>query len=75
MKPTVATGGSRPNRNADRPVVAIVNHELLHRLGKLIGPKAPFKPKDNWTMRLQLQQHHRTRELALLNLGIDSKLR
>ena len=26
-------------------------------------------------MRLQLQQHHRTRELALLNLGIDSKLR
>lgn len=26
-------------------------------------------------MRLTLQQHHRTRELALLNLGIDSKLR
>jgi hypothetical protein len=43
--------------------------------GKLVGPKAPFKPKDIWTMRLQLQQHHRTRELALLNLGIDSKLR
>jgi integrase len=43
--------------------------------GKLVGPKAPLKPKDIWTMRLQLQQHHRTRELALLNLGIDSKLR
>ena len=43
--------------------------------GKLVGPKAPFKPKDIWTIRLQLQQHHRTRELALLNLGIDSKLR
>jgi hypothetical protein len=43
--------------------------------GKLVGPKAPFKPKDIWTTRLQLQQHHRTRELALLNLGIDSKLR
>jgi len=43
--------------------------------GKLVGPKAPFKPKDVWTIRLQLQQHHRTRELALLNLGIDSKLR
>jgi len=42
---------------------------------KLVGPKAPFKPKDVWTMRMQLQQHHRTRELALLNLGIDSKLR
>jgi integrase len=33
---------------------------------KLVGPKAPFKPKDVWTMRMQLQQHHRTRELALL---------
>ena len=43
--------------------------------GKLVGPKAPFKPKDISTIRLQLQQHHRTRELALLNLGIDSKLR
>ena len=43
--------------------------------GKLVGPKAPFKPKAIWTIRLQLQQHHRTRELALLNLGIDSKLR
>jgi len=43
--------------------------------GKLFGPKAPFKPKDVWTIRLQLQQHHRTRELALLILGIDSKLR
>ena len=43
--------------------------------GKLVGPKAPFKPKDIWTIRLQLQQHHRTRELALLNLVIESKLR
>jgi integrase len=43
--------------------------------GKLVGPKAPFKPKDIWAMRMHLQQHHRTRELALLNLGIDSKLR
>jgi integrase len=43
--------------------------------GKLVGPKAPFKPKDIWTMRLLLQQHHRTRELAMLNLGVDSKLR
>jgi len=43
--------------------------------GKLVGPKAPFKPKDIWAMRMHLQQHHCTRELALLNLGIDSKLR
>ncbi len=26
-------------------------------------------------MRIRLQQEHRTRELALLNLGLDSKLR
>jgi integrase len=43
--------------------------------GKLVGQKAPFKPKDIWTMRLQLQLHHRTRELAMLDLGIDCKLR
>jgi len=43
--------------------------------GKLIGQKAPFKPKDIWAMRVQLLQQHRTRELALINLGLDSKLR
>ncbi|HEU0201715.1 MAG TPA: tyrosine-type recombinase/integrase [Burkholderiaceae bacterium] len=43
--------------------------------GKLIGQKAPFKPKDIWGLRVRLQQAHRLRELALLNLGIDSKLR
>lgn len=43
--------------------------------GKLVGQKAPFKPKDVWALRAYLEQGHRTRELALLNLGIDSKLR
>jgi site-specific recombinase XerD len=43
--------------------------------GKLIGQKAPFKPKDIWAIRMRLQMEHRTRELALFNLGIDSKLR
>lgn len=43
--------------------------------GKLVGQKAPFKPKDVWAMRAKMQRAHRTRELALLNLGIDSKLR
>ena len=43
--------------------------------GKLVGQKAPFKPKDIWAMRMRLKQEHRTRELALLNLGLDSKLR
>ena len=43
--------------------------------GKLVGQKAPFKPKDVWAMRARMQQEHRSRDLALLNLGIDSKLR
>jgi len=42
---------------------------------KLVGQKAPFKPKDVWTMRARMEREHRTRDLALFNLGIDSKLR
>ena len=51
------------------------HHREPWNKGKLTGQKAPFKPKDIWAMRVRLQQEHRTRELALLNLGIDSKLR
>lgn len=43
--------------------------------GKLIGQKAPLKPKDIWTIRVRLQMEHRVREFALFNLGLDSKLR
>lgn len=43
--------------------------------GKIVGQKAPFKPKDIWALRVRLQMQGRIRELALLNLGIDSKLR
>ena len=43
--------------------------------GKIVGQKAPFKVKDIWALRVRLQMEHRVRELALFNLGIDSKLR
>lgn len=43
--------------------------------GKLIGQKAPLKVKDIWAIRVRLQLQGRIRDLALLNLGIDSKLR
>jgi len=43
--------------------------------GKLIGQKAPLKLKDIWAIRIRLQLADRTRELALFNLAIDSKLR
>jgi len=43
--------------------------------GKLVGQKAPFKSKEIWAIRVRLQMAERARELALFNLGIDSKLR
>lgn len=43
--------------------------------GKIVGQKAPFKLRDIWALRVRLQMEHRVRELALFNLGIDSKLR
>ena len=43
--------------------------------GKLVGQKAPLKLKDVWAIRIRLQLQNRTRERALLELGIDSKLR
>jgi hypothetical protein len=43
--------------------------------GKLVGQKAPLKLKDIWAIRVRLQIGKRTRELALFNLAIDSKLR
>ena len=43
--------------------------------GKLVGQKVPFKLKEIWALRVRLQMGGRVRELALFNLGIDSKLR
>ena len=43
--------------------------------GKLLGQKPPLKLKEIWAIRIRLQMNHRTRELALFNLAIDSKLR
>ena len=43
--------------------------------GKIVGQKAPLKLKEIWAIRIRLQLGHRTRELALFDLGLDSKLR
>jgi integrase len=43
--------------------------------GKLIGPKPPLKPSHVWSIRTKLQIEGKTRDLALFNLAIDSKLR
>ena len=43
--------------------------------GKLVGQKPPLKLKEIWAIRIRLQILGRTRDLALFNLAIDSKLR
>src|SRR5438105_10427876 len=43
--------------------------------GKLLGQKPPLKLKEIWAIRIRLQLDHRTRDLALFNLAVDSKLR
>jgi len=54
--------------------VSAVHREPWNK-GKIVGQKAPFKLKDIWALRVRLQMEGRVRELALFNLGIDSKLR
>ena len=43
--------------------------------GKLLGQKLPLKLKEIWAIRIRLQLQNNPRNLALFNLGIDSKLR
>jgi integrase len=43
--------------------------------GKLIGAKPPLRASQVWCIRTKLQLLGRTRDLALFNFAIDSKLR
>ena len=42
---------------------------------KLIGAKPPLMARHVWSIRTKLQIEKRTRDLAMFNLAIDSKLR
>src|SRR3569832_1525632 len=44
-------------------------------VGRIIGPKAPIKPKHVWAIRQQLRTAKRVRELAQFNCAIAAKLR
>ncbi len=55
-------------------IQAVARREPWNK-GKIVGEKAPLKLKDIWALRVRLQMERRVRELALFNLGIDSKLR
>ena len=43
--------------------------------GVIVDQKSPFKLKEIWAIRVRLQLQHRVRELAMFDLGLDSKLR
>ncbi|MNM65194.1 hypothetical protein D3C81_766240 [compost metagenome] len=43
--------------------------------GKLVGQKGPLRLEDIWAIRVRLQIAQDTRDLALFDLAIDSKLR
>jgi len=43
--------------------------------GKIIGAKPPLRPKHVWSIWTKLQVAGRSRDLALFNIAIDSKLR
>lgn len=43
--------------------------------GKIIGQKAPLRQQKVWSIRARLEIANNTKELALFNLAIDSKLR
>jgi integrase len=43
--------------------------------GLLVGQKRPLEPKHVWSIRVRLVIARSTRDLAIFNLAIDSKLR
>src|SRR3546814_14085964 len=50
-------------------------HPIPWNQGKLVGQKAPLKLKDTWPLRVRLHLRHQLRDLALVHLATDSKLR
>ncbi len=59
-------------KNSTTPEIAKA-HEPWDK-GKLIGQKAPLKPKDIWAIRVRLQIERRAKDLALFNLGFGRNL-
>lgn len=56
-----------------------LTHDKPHRTpwnkGKLTGQKSPLKLNEAWAIRIRLQVSNKTRDLALFNPALDSKLR
>ncbi|NVK48486.1 MAG: tyrosine-type recombinase/integrase [Cyclobacteriaceae bacterium] len=52
-----------------------LSHKEPWNKGKLIGQRPPLRKEDIWTIRTRLKLNNRTRDIAMFNLAIDSKLR
>src|SRR5436190_12305235 len=59
----------------DTNSVPLAPRRIPWNKGKLIGAKPPLRQKHVWAIRTKLQIEQRTRDLAMFNLAIDSKLR
>jgi hypothetical protein len=59
----------------DEDSLATVVRRTPWNKGKLIGAKPPLRPNQVWSIRTRLLIERRPRDLALINLAIDSKLR
>ena len=59
----------------DTSSLSIVPTRTPWNKGKLIGAKPPLRPNQVWSIRTRLMVEGRTRDLAMFNLAIDSKLR
>jgi hypothetical protein len=60
------------SQNLNLPAIAL---RQPWNKGKLIGAKPPLRSKHVWSIRTKLQLSGKTRDLALFNLALDSKLR
>src|SRR6478672_1431527 len=54
---------------------AAASEQVPWNKGKIVGAKPPLRPKHVWSIRTKLQVEGRTRDLAMFNVAIDSKLR
>jgi hypothetical protein len=43
--------------------------------GRVVGQKRPLLPRRVWSIRVRLEMAENTRDLALFNMAVDSKLR
>ena len=53
----------------------IIPQRYAWNKGRIVGQKRPLLPKHVWAIRVRLELAENTRDLALFNMTVDSKLR